>query len=147
MLSQDKRNSDEIQTYVIKIKTVHFDYKPFLKQNESYNCKLHFQEFFEVKENSFSILTTAVILSSSETDLDRGNAAIKVMNDFRIEDIGRFIVNNQIDLPEYLDKVLISISYSHTRALFTELLLGTPLAEVLLPIVSADKLYEAKKNQ
>ena len=147
MLDQDNENSNEIQTYVIGVKTVHFDYKPFLKQSERYNCRFHFQEFFEVKENSFSILTTAVIISDRETDLNRGKAAIKVMNDYRIEDIGRFMGDNKIELPEYLDKVLISISYSHTRALFAELLLGTPLAEVLLPIIPTDKLYEAKKNQ
>lgn len=81
------------------------------------------------------------------TDLDRGNAVVKVMNDYHIEDIGRFIINDKIELPEDLDKVFMSISYSHTRALFGELLSGTSLAKVFLPIISTDELYEAKKNQ
>lgn len=61
-----KKSNNEIQTHVINVKTVHFDYNPIQKQSEVYDCRFNFQEFFKVEENLFRILITVVILSDND---------------------------------------------------------------------------------
>ena len=136
-----------MQVHVINVKTVHFVYNPIQKENEIYDYHFSFQESFKIEENLFRVLVTAVILTEDENDLEKGNATIKVINDYHIANIDRFVVDDKLNLPVDIDKVFMSISYSHARALFADLLSGTSLAKYLLPIVPTDQLYEAKKRK
>lgn len=141
-----KTSENEIQTRVTNIKTVYFSLNPEQRKSEDYDYHFSFQDFFEIDSNRLRILVTAVIRSGEEADSEQENATIKVLNDYHIDDISQFIVNNKLTLPEDLNKIFLSISYSHVRALLANHLTGTYLASVLPPIIPIDLIYQAKKR-
>lgn len=64
-------------------------------------------------------------------------ASIEVENTFKIVDLKNFInKDNKIDFPSGTWVSIVSLSISHTRALFTKHLAGTALQMVMMPIMN-----------
>ncbi len=141
-----KTKKEEPFLYALKrIKDFGFNVNESLYINEPEKMvKVEFQHRlgFSLEQNMVE-LNLRAFYHYPDAPLDEVLAEIQVQNLFEIPNISRFLdANNIVVLPEELIITIVSLSISHTRALFTKSLAGTVLQDVLLPIVDARAMSE-----
>ncbi|RYD83142.1 MAG: hypothetical protein EOP53_01695 [Sphingobacteriales bacterium] len=72
---------------------------------------------------------------NNEDGTEQEFAGMTVHNSYEIANVIRFMDNDNLYLPTHLLIMLVSISISHTRALFAKSLDGTAFNGIILPVI------------
>jgi hypothetical protein len=85
-----------------------------------------------------------VILDVQFKDKEDSLLSIKVATTFYIENIADFLEeeSDTLDIPENIWIIMVSLSFSHTRALLAKNTNGTSLERLILPIVDPKTLLK-----
>ena len=124
---------------VARIKDTHFAlYEERLSPDLSKNIKIEFQNTFGFNpDTNVLILTLRVYFHYEDQPPEVTLVDTSVQNVFVVENLKSFLSDdNSLDLPTDLLKTLVSLTVSHTRAITSRNLAGTPLQCLFVPIVN-----------
>lgn len=132
---------EQISFRIIRVKDISFNinenfFKPEKTPNDikiTINCELKTNvevDFIIIEINSFY---------HYHPDLENQLASITVQNAFNVPNLRRFNNDDKLLLPHSLLITLVSISLSHTRALFSKSIGGSAFNDMVMPIINPDE--------
>jgi hypothetical protein len=130
----------EINYTIIKIKEVffHLNEKLFIASGGQHPFFILQHKLDILKEEQKLVLTLkAAFYYGQEYNNENSIASTEVENHFFIQEFEELLTDNEnIQLPNDLWITFVSLSITHTRALFANNLSNTAMSQILLPIVN-----------
>jgi len=141
MINEPKRE-DVFAFKVVRIKDVSFQVNENLFNHQKDPNLIKVNINCELKSNpEYSIIILEIFASYYYSDAKEGEilSSILVHNAFDILDLKRFFHGNVLRLPPDLLITLVSLSISHTRALFSKSIEGTVLGGIIMPLINPEE--------
>ena len=122
---------------IIKIKESSFFVNEFLfKPNKEVAANLIQKMGFNLEKE---LVDFTMQVEHKYMDTDEVFAFIEVHNFFKIVELKKFVdisvEPNNVKIPPHTLLIMLTLSISHTRALLSKNMLGTPFGNVLMPII------------
>lgn len=140
-MSQENKN-EEVVFRITRVKDIAFNvneklYKP---PTEKKNTKVRIDCELSSNPDSTIIIINIIASYYYEDSVNQEQLAIiNVQNIYEIPEIKKFFIEGELMLPPHLIITLVSISISHTRALFSKNIDGTAYNGNTLPLINPEE--------
>lgn len=137
-----ENKSEQVVFRITRVKDIAFNVneKLYRPPTEKKNTKVRIDCELSSNPNSPIIIINIIASYYYEDSVDQEQlASINVQNIFEIPEIKRFFIEGELMLPPNLIITLVSISISHTRALFTKNIDGTAYNGNTLPLINPEE--------
>jgi hypothetical protein len=142
---EDKKNNENISFRIMRVKDIAFSanenlFNPEKKREDikiSVNCEFRSNIEFDL------IIIEIFSFYYYDPKIEVQLASVTVQTAFNVVNLKKFSIDNRLKLPPNFLVTLISISLSHTRALFSKNIDGTSFTGMTMPLIHPEEFAKS----